>query len=252
MRLKMRPRISGSKRAFGVAAALAVLGLAAAACTPESNVTVNESGQTGISVTGTGSVTVVPDVGVLNIGVEVTADTVADARADAAEAMEAIRDSLDANGVEERDITTQFFNIFPQYRFRDEEAPTITGFTVNNQVTVKVRDIDRLSETLDDAIDAGGDAVRVNNVSFAVDEPEQFFDEAREKAVADARERAEQLADLAGVELGDPLSISESRGGGPVPFPELAFADSGRGGSTPIAPGEGEITLSVSVLYAVR
>ena len=95
--------------------------------------------------------------------------------------------------------------------------------------------------------------MRVNNVSFAVDEPEQFFDEAREKAVTDARERAEQLADLAGVELGDPLSISESRGGGPTPFPELAFADSGRGGSaTPIAPGEGEITLSVSVLYAVR
>lgn len=239
-------------RTIGLIAAVAVLGLGAAACTPETSVTVNDSGQTGISVTGTGSVTVVPDIGVLNIGVEVTADTVAAARADAADAMDAIRDSLEANGVEDRDIATQFFNIFPQYRFRDEEAPTITGFTVNNQVTIKVRDIDRLSETLDDAIDAGGDAVRVNNVSFAVDEPEQFFDEAREKAVTDARERAEQLADLAGVELGDPLSISESRGGGASPFPELAFADSGRGGSTPIAPGEGEITLSVSVLYAVR
>ena len=242
------------RRTIGLVAAVAVLGLAAAACTPETSVTVNDSGQTGIAVTGTGSVTVVPDIGVLNIGVEVTANSVARARADAADAMEAIQDSLRANGVEDRDIATQFFNIYPQYRSRDTGgAPTITGFTVNSQVTVKVRDIDRLSETLDEAIDAGGDAVRVNNVSFAVDEPEQFFEEARAKAVADARQRAEQLADLAGVELGDPLSINESRGGGGGPFPEFARLDSAAtGGATPIQPGENEITLSVSVLYAMR
>jgi uncharacterized protein YggE len=239
-------------RTIGLVAAVALLGLAAAACTPETTVTVNDSGQSGIAVTGTGSVTVVPDIGVLNIGVEVTADTVAEARAGAAEAMEAIQGSLRASGVEDRDIATQFFNIFPQYRFRDEEAPRITGFTVNNRVTVKVRDIDRLSETLDEAIDAGGDAVRVNNVSFAVDEPEQYLEEARAKAVADGRQRAEQLATLAGVELGAPISINESRGGGPVPFPEFARADSALGGSTSIQPGENEITLSVSVLYEVR
>ena len=241
-------------RTIGLVAAVAVLGLAAAACTPETSVTVNDSGQTGIAVTGTGSVTVVPDIGVLNVGVEVTADSVAQARADAADALDAIQDSLRANGVEDRDIATQFFNIYPQYRFRDEEGvQTITGFTVSSQLTVKVRDIDRLSETLDEAIDAGGDAVRVNNVSFAVDEPEQFFEEARAKAVADARQRAEQLADLAGVELGAPLSINESRGGGGVPFPEFARLDSAAtGGATPIQPGENEITLSVSVLYAVK
>ncbi len=240
-------------RTIGLFVAVTVFVLTATSCAPETTVTLNDSEQTGIAVTGTGSVTVIPNIGMLNVGVEVTATTVAKARAGAEEAMERIQTSLHKSGVENRDIATQFFNIFPQYRYRDGEAPKITGFTVNNQVMVKVRDIDRLSETLDDAVDAGGDAVRVNSVSFAVDEPEQFLEEAREKAMADARQRAEQLANLAGVTLGDPLSINESGGGGGnVPFPEFARAATARSGATPIQPGENEIELSVSVLYAIR
>ncbi len=241
---------SRARRAVGLVAAAGLLVFAAGGCV-EATTSSNDAASSGISVTGTGSVAVVPDVGVLSIGVEVTAETVGEARADAARTMEAIGEALRASGVDDGDVATRSFNIYPQYQYEEGKAPTITGFTVNNQVTVKVRDIDRLPSTLDDAIAAGGDFVRVNNVSFAVDEPERFFAEAREKAVADAGERAAQLAALAGVELGDPLVITESTGGAPSPFP-AAFADSARVSATPLQPGEEEITIAVSVTYAIR
>ena len=243
--------------ALGIGLLIAsALALAAVACTPETNVTLSPGESTGIAVVGTGSVTVVPDIALLSLGVEVTRSTVGEARGDAADAMQAIRDSLESNGVEERDIQTQFFNIFPQYNFRDGDSPEITGFSVNNQVQVKVREIDEVSEVLDEAIEAGGDAVRVNNVSFTVDEPEQFLDEAREKAVEDARARAEQLASLAGVDLGSVRTISETSGGGPSPFDQFARAEfaapSTGGGPTPVGPGEAEITLSVNVVFDIQ
>ena len=277
----------------GLAASLlAAIALLAACGDGETTVTVNQPQQTGISVTGSGSVTVTPDIAVLSVGVEVTRPTVAGARAEAAEAMEAVRAALGRHGVEERDIATQYFNIYPEYsrpapcvetRLVPVPAPAqpatteeaaaplaapavesepcppqeekITGFRVNNQLTVKVRDLDRLSDVLDDAIAAGGDAMRVNNVSFTVDEPEQYMAQAREQAMNDARARAEQLAELAGVTLGRARSISEStvatpffERGGPVAFAAVAQAAP----PTPISPGETEVSLMVFVVYELE
>ena len=253
-------------------AALALLSLAAAACY---DVTVepappddgnaaaaaveavieqiaNEDGG-GISVNGTGEVIVTPDVGVFDIGVEVTEQTVAAARGAAAEAMQRVRDAVTAGGVEERDITTRSFNIYPQYDYsRDDGPPEIIGYTVNNWIEVKVRDIDRLSEVLDVAVTAGGDAIRVGGISFRVDDPEQYTDEARKLAVEDARARAQQLADLAGVTLGAARSISESSGGFArqgVVRAEAAFAADA---STPISPGESAVTVNVHIVFAIE
>lgn len=206
----------------------------------------------GISVNGTGSVTVTPDVGVFDIGVEVTEETVALARSGAAEAMQRVRDAVAASGVEDRDISTRSFNIYPQYDYdREEGPPEIIGYTVNNWIEVKVRDIDRLSEVLDDALTAGGDAIRVGGISFRVDEPEQYTDEARKLAVEDARARAQQLADLAGVTLGDARSISESSGGFArqgIARAEAAFAGDS---STPISPGESEVAVTVHIVFGI-
>ena len=203
-------------------------------------------------MTGVGRVTAEPDVAILNLGVEVQAATVARARSEAAEAMDDVRASLDRNGVEDTDIQTQFFNIFPQFDF-ESRTPEIVGYTVSNQLEVKVRDIDTVSDVFDDAITAGGDAIRVNGVRFTIDEPEQFFAEARRLAVEDARDRAEQLADLAGVNLGEALSISESSGGGsPAPFEAFdGRITAPSTGGVGIAPGEGEIVLTVFALYSV-
>jgi len=238
--------------------ALGVLALgafAAVACqTPETNVTVSPGESTGIAVTGTGSVTVVPDIGLLNLGVEVTRPTVAEARGAAADSMEAIRSSLTSNGVEDKDIQTQYFNIYPQYNYSDNKAPEITGFTVSNQVQVKVREIDSVSKVLDDAIEAGGDAVRVNSISFTVDEPEQYLGEARDKAFTDAKARAEQLASLAGVDLGKVRTINESFGPAPIQFDraEMAAPSTGGGGPTPIGPGEAQVMLTVNVVFELE
>ena len=233
-------------------AALALLSLTATAC---SGATVSPDPRAedgGISVSGTGSVTVTPDIGVFEVGVEVTADTVALARSGASEAMQRVRASITGNGVEERDIATRFFNIYPQYDYdNDDGGPRITGYTVNNHIEVKVRDIDRLSDILDQAVTAGGDAIRVGGISFRVDEPEQYADEARELAVEDARARAQQLADLAGVTLGSARSISESSGG----FAQRGFADAPAAfaddASSAVSPGESQVSVTVHIVYAI-
>ncbi len=308
-------------RRLAPAAVAAVLALTLSACTAgDTNVTFAEPQQSGISVSGQGSVTVAPDIAVINLGVEVSRPTVAEAREQAAVLMSAMQEALARSGVEQRDITTRFFNIYPQYsRFEpcifdaaDEsdarsvlplplpavegsassgsgastdsappvapaapiapssggeavassepakcrpQEPRIIGFTVNNQLTVKVRDFDRLSETLDGAIAAGGDAMRVNGVSFTVDEPEQYWDEAREAAVNDARERAQQLAKLAGASLGSLRSISESNNRGGYPAPLYAFAQSADASfesATPLNPGEQQISVTVFLVYDVN
>ena len=206
----------------------------------------------GISVSGTGSVTVTPNIGVFEVGVEATEDTVALARSGAAEAMQRVRASITGNGVEERDIATRFFNIYPQYDYEnDDGGPRITGYTVNNHIEVKVRDIDRLSDILDQAVTAGGDAIRVGGISFRVDEPEQYADEARTLAVEDARARAQQLADLAGVTLGSARTISESSGG----FAQRSFAPAAEAFaadvSSPVSSGESQVSVTVHIVYGI-
>lgn len=238
-------------RAVLGAVVLGLAALATLACTVDTNVTLAQSEQTGIAVSGTGRVTVVPDIGVLSLGVESTQPTVAAARTEAAKAMDAVRASLKQNGVEDKDIATTGFNIQPQQDFRGG-APRIIGYQVTNQVTVKVRQLDALSKTLDGAVAAGRDAVRVNGVSFAVDKPERFENEARDKAVADARARAEQLAKAAGVKLGRARSVNESfGGGGPVPMRAMAGAAEDMV-ATPLSPGESEVTLTVNIVYEVE
>ena len=238
-----------SATAFLLAAAL----LFAACEGGNTSVTISQPGQSGITVSGNGSVTVTPDIAVLNLGVEVTAESVAEARAQAAEAMAAVLQTLSDHGIAEADIKTTSFSIRPQYDFRSDETPEVIGYTVSNRLAVTVRAMDDVSEVLDDAVEAGGDAVRINGISFTVDEPEQYQEQARWLAMEDARERAEQLAALAGVTLGTVRSISESGFLSPFAAPSagLAFATAERAG-TSISPGESEISLSVFVTYDIE
>ena len=239
----------------GIVAVIALLIVAVVAVLnePSAEVTLSGQQQSGISVNGSGSVSVPPDIARIDVGIEVTAESVAEARERAAEAMAAVMDSLEDNGVDDADVRTRFLNIYPQYNYRNEEAPEITGFTVNNQVTVTVREIDSATDVLDGAIEAGGDAVRVNGISFTVEEPEDFLDEARADAIANARKRAETLADAAGVNLGAVRTISESTSfGGERFFAESAFDGAAGGAPSPISPGEQELTVNVSVVYEVN
>ena len=219
--------------------------------------------QSGIWVSGTGIVTVAPDLAVLTVGVEARASTVQEALTQAAGAMTDIVSMLEGEGVEAQDIQTRSFSINPQYTWRertDDEGGryserVLTGYVVSNRASVRLRDLDRVGEMVDLVASAGGDLTRIEGVSFTVQDPEPHRAEARKAAVEQAKAKAEQFAQDAGVTLGEVMVISE--GGGSVPAPR-AFAESAAFGlatadaSTPISEGELEIRASVQMVFAIQ
>lgn len=216
----------------------------------------------GIWVTGQASVTVEPDLALLTIGVETRAETVADARAEAADAMEDIVRAVNEHGLEDEDVQTQSFNIWPEYVYPEigsgeirGRQPVLVGYTVRNTAVIKIRDIDAVGTIIDDVAEAGGDATRIEGISFSIEDPEPFMAQLREEAVADARERAEHLASLSDISIGDLTFISEAGGGAPVArsFADEAFVvDSAPAATTPISGGELQLGLSVQAVFEIE
>jgi len=209
--------------------------------------------QEGIWSNGEGKVTVTPDIATVSLGIESQADTVDEAQSSAASAMESVMNALAANGVAEKDIQTRYFNISQVTRWDDRNQEEIVmGYRVTNTVTAKIREISKAGAIIDAVALAGGDLTRVNNIGFSVDDPSQYYQEARDKAMADAKNKAEQLAGLAGVKLGKPTYISESSYYPPVPvYRDVAYESAAPAPTTPISPGEMEITLNLQVTYAI-
>ena len=230
-----------------------LLGLAAlaVACTTE-NIKVQPPAQVqGISVTGTGDASGAPDLALLDLGVSTEGKTVKEARDSAATAMNDVSDALKGDGVADKDVQTRQFSIEPEYQYPDGKQELI-GFRDTNLVEVKVRDLDRVGEVIDDVAKAGGDVVQVQGLSFTIEKPEDLRAQAREKAMTDARARAEDLAELAGVKLGKPISVTESAVAPPTAFREAAPMSQGAGEATPIEAGELEVSVTVDVLFAIE
>ena len=205
-----------------------------------------------IHVGGSGSVTGDPDIATLNIGVSVQKKTVAEAREVAAKTMSDLIETLKANTIDEEDIKTQNFSIYPQYDWT-EAGRVLIGYSVNNSVSATVRELDTLSDVIDDAAEAGGDYVIVNSIQFSIDDPKPLQSQARSLAVKDAAAKAQTLAEASGVTLGKPITITENTyfENPPVPYDlEESVADDGASKtSTPIIPGELTITVNVSLIY---
>jgi len=210
--------------------------------------TISSQQATGIWVTGQGRVNVAPDVAILSLGVEFQAPTVAEAQGETARAMEAVMRELKAQGVSDKDIKTQRYTISPVKRWH-EDKEILLGYLVTNMVSVKIRDVEAAGSIIDAVAAAGGDAIRVNSISFTVDDPASYYSEAREKAMADAQEKAEELADLAHVILGAPVYISE--GLGYTPRSSDVRLEVAPAPATQISPGEMEISLTVQVVYGI-
>ncbi|MDE2860854.1 MAG: SIMPL domain-containing protein [Chloroflexota bacterium] len=217
-------------------------------------------GSQGIQVTGSGSVSVTPDVALLSLGVETLADSVAAARGEAAIAMAAIMDVLRARGIEERDIQTGFLNISPEYTYQEimrEGARfsdrVLIGYRVNNNVVVKVRDLNAAGDIIDEAVQAGGDATRVDGLRFTAEDTSEARRQARENAVMDAIEKAEQLALHAGESRGSLVNLSEAFYSSPEPYYssrgsfDAAFAM--EGGPTPVSAGQLEVRVEVHAFF---
>ena len=237
--------------AVSLALVLAMVGLCgcSAGTTTVGTVDLNNQ-QEGIWVNGEGKVTVTPDIASLMLGISAQAASVAEAQSQAAEAMNKVMTALTDNGVAKKDIQTQHFSIDQVTRWDDEkQQEVVIGYRVTNMVNAKIREIDKAGPIIDAVATAGGDFIRINNINFSVDDPSPYYKEARQKAMADARAKAEQLAELAGVKLGKPTYISE---GTIYPvYQRSMYLEAAGAAPTPISPGETELTLTVQVVYAI-
>lgn len=209
----------------------------------------SEQGMSGraITVVGTGKVNIRPDIARVQIGVETMRKSVQEASAENREALDAVVAALLEQGIAESDIQTSGFSVFAErYGPEGPLADDDLNYRVSNTVRIVVRDLETVGQVLDAAIDAG--ANNIYGVEFALDDAAAVESEARAASVANAREKAEGLAELTGVQVGRVISISEVIGGGFMPLFEGRMMSMG-GGGTSIAPGELEIILQLQVVY---
>jgi len=219
---------------------------------PQQPIVMNAPLPSTITVVGEGKVRIEPDIARVSIGVETLRDTVDEASAANQETVDAVLAALQAQGIAEEDIQTSGFSIFAERYGPGGPLPDDqVRYRVSNNVSVTIRDLENVGAVLDAAIEAG--ANNIYGVEFALDDPSTVESDARASAVEDARAKAEDLAALSGVELGDLISISEivAQGGG---FYAGNFAEQARafgGGGTPVVPGQLELVMQLQVVYAI-
>ena len=216
----------------------------------------------GIRVSGTGTVSVEPDVAILQVGVEVFAGKVSTARSEASKAMDSVVSVLKKEGVEEKDIQTTRFNIYPRYDYEEVTingkrigTQVLTGYTVNNTVKAKIYEIDKVGEIIDKGADAGGDYARINGVDFTVDDPTPYQTEIRKMAVEDAVGKAQEYALLTNVELGPVIELNEMTPGSVHSPYEADYGMRMMAAAPPttsISAGQLEISLTVNTLFAIK
>jgi uncharacterized protein YggE len=218
-----------------------------------------------ISVNGVGEATVVPDVGQFTFSVMAEGATAAEVQGQSATKVNEILAYLKAEGVEEKDIKTQEFNLSPRYRFEERACAfgmycppgeqVQDGFTVSQSVEVKVRDTAKAGDLISGVGERG--ATNMSNLNFIIDDIEAIKAEARSLAVADAKAKAEKLAEDLGVELVRITGFYENEGFYNAPYAEKAMSmDLGMGGEGFVSPeipvGENTTTVQVSVTYEVK
>lgn len=206
-----------------------------------------------VSVVGSGLVYVTPDIAYINVGVRSQADTVAEALELNNAQAKAIKETLMAKGVAEKDIQTSSFNVYPQSDYDFQGAITRTYFTVENNVYVTVRKLDSLGIVLDAVAKSG--ANNIYGITFDVQDKTNAQSKARTMAVDSARMQAQELAAAAGVELGDILSISTFSS---YPQPYYGYGMGGGGAeaafsqAVPIAAGQMQINAEVTMVFRIK
>jgi len=201
-----------------------------------------------LSVSATADATRVPDVATISTGVVTqAADANAAMRANAVQ-MDKVMAAIRAAGIAERDIQTSGINLNPQYKYVENQPPSIVGYQASNNVNVKVRDLSRLGKVLD-AFVANG-ANQINGPSFEVDKPDEAYDEARLAALKKAQARADTYAGALGLKVRRIVSISEGGASFPRPMPMMrAMAMDSMAKETSVSPGEASLSVSIDVVF---
>jgi uncharacterized protein YggE len=208
-----------------------------------------------ISVTGEGTMSVPPDLAQIDAGVASDGKTAREASDANNAAMGKVLLALKGAGIEEKDYQTSRLSLQPLYAQNHPGSavsapPAVVGYRASNRVSLKLRDVTRVASVIDTLVTAG--ANDIGNINFTVTQASKLLDEAREKAVADARRKAEIYAKAAGVTLGAPLNISEE--GAPVPtFRAKALAVAPMAaGVPPVAQGEETLSVTISMTWAIK
>lgn len=209
-----------------------------------------------ISVSGTGKTSVIPDMAIINLGVQREAKTARKALNRNNEAMAVVLAELKASGIAAKDLQTSGFNIQPRYFYPkqsssgEQRPPRIVGYTVSNQLSVRIRDLSKLGEILDKSVTLGVNSG--GGIQFLTENTEGALMQARKKAVASAIAKATVLSEAAGVKLGKILEIREgARGISPRPMREMAIARSMAADAVPVAAGENSYSVSVQVRWEI-
>lgn len=204
-----------------------------------------------ISVNGSGKVTLDPDIATINIGVHTENTNAQEAVAQNNEDAQAVIDALKGFGIADKDIQTSNFSIYPRQDYDNEGQVRGITYVVDNSVMVKVRDLESIGAVLDATVKAGANSI--NGIQFSVEDPSAAYEAALGVAVESARNRAEVLAQAAGVELGEVQTISTYIGGVPTPYyGDIRIMAEAAAAEVPISPGQTDITVDVNVVYFIQ
>lgn len=206
-----------------------------------------------ITVSGEGKITTKPDLAMVSVSVVNQGGTVKAVTEEGNKKMNQVVAAVKALGIADKDVATSSYRLTPEYRYPENGARQLTGYSLNQQLTVKIRDLAKVDQVLDGAIKAG--ANEVGDLSFDLDDASEVKSKARQEAFDKARAKAEEMARLAGVKLGRVVTFSESTDQMPTLYPNFALdmVRSEAVSSAPaVEPGSKEVNLSVSVTYEIE
>lgn len=204
-----------------------------------------------VSVSGTGRVTLAPDIAYINIGVHTEMSSVSEALASNSSQTQKVVDELTKLGVEAKDIQTMNFNVYPYQAYGPDGAALDLKYVVDNTINVTVRDLNQMGAMLDAVVRSG--ANNINSIQFDVENKEEAYSQARKAAVDNAHSQAVELADAAGFKLGPVQSLNVYSNNTPVTY----YDNKGGSGATmqasvPISAGQLVIEVSVNISYAIQ
>ena len=207
---------------------------------------------TRLDVSATGEVTRVPDLAIISAGVITRSATASNAIQQAATRMTRVREALRQAGIADRDIQTSNISLNPQYTYVQNQPPKLNGYSASNQLTVRFRDIANTGKILDALVAEG--ANQINGPNLTIEKPEAALDEARAKAVAMGRARAELYARSLGLRVVRVVSVSESGGYAPPPPmpPMVMMAERSQAADSKIDPGEQKLQVNVAMTFELQ
>jgi uncharacterized protein YggE len=207
---------------------------------------------TRLDINAQGEVSRVPDIAIISAGVQTLQPTATAAIEENAARMERVRAALKRAGIEDRDIQTSSINLNPEYHYDQNRPPRLTGYRATNTVNVKFRDLKRTGSILDALVAEG--ANQINGPNLTIDKPEEAYDEARIKAIAAGRARADLYARALGKRVVRLISVSEGTGFHvPPPMPMAMMAEARAGGAdTKIDPGTQQLQVNVTMSFELQ